>query len=335
MELKQGISVVVCTYNGSSRLSATLKSIAQQQVSNEIKWELLIVDNASTDDTSFFVQNIFSSTLYSFKWRLIYEPLPGLNYARVCGLKNAMFDSVLFCDDDNILDPDYVQMAHETMLKNPNIGVLGGHGIPLFEGAKPQWWDRYSHSYAVGAQANTDGKIQQIPAEVYGAGAVIRRLPLLNLFEKGFLTIMTDRKKGSLVSGGDVEWCYLLQLLGFEIWYSSKLRFNHIMPTNRLEWSYYLKLKEGIASGAGLLSSYDFIFKKKHGGLLGFVFFYCLKLTQSVILLLNFRLKHAFNRYNSETADLGRICVSAKSKSFQLNFKRAIDHYLLLKKVIN
>ncbi|MBU6157917.1 MAG: glycosyltransferase family 2 protein [Bacteroidetes bacterium] len=326
-----GISVVICTYNGKSRLNETLHSIVTQKVNPGLLWELIVVDNASVDGTDEFVQNLLSINASHLTWKVVNESQQGLNYARTKGLKSAQYNYVLFCDDDNILDANYLQFAFDLVQKYPSIGVLGGHGIPLFEGAKPEWWNRYCHSYAVGAQADADGKIQEIPAEVYGAGAIVRRLPLLNLFDNGFQTIMTDRKKGSLVSGGDVEWCYLLQLLGYEIWYSSKLQFQHTMPTNRLEWAYYLKLKEGIASGVALLSGYEFILKNKRGGVAGYVFFYGKRFLRSFIALSVFRLKMSLNKYYAETADLGSVTLTAKYKSYQLNVKRAVKHYLQLK----
>ena len=46
-----GISVVVCTHNGKERLEATLQSIFQQKTTNELAWEILVIDNASTDGT--------------------------------------------------------------------------------------------------------------------------------------------------------------------------------------------------------------------------------------------------------------------------------------------
>jgi len=49
---KDGISVVICCYNSASRLPATLQHIAEQSLDSEILWEIIIVDNASTDNTA-------------------------------------------------------------------------------------------------------------------------------------------------------------------------------------------------------------------------------------------------------------------------------------------
>ena len=58
MNLKNGISVVICTYNGVKRLQPTLEAIFSQEVAPDIPWELIIVDNASTDKTAEFCENL-------------------------------------------------------------------------------------------------------------------------------------------------------------------------------------------------------------------------------------------------------------------------------------
>ncbi len=252
--MEKGISVIVCTYNGVDRLKPTLESIATQHIDN-VAWELIVVDNASTDNTTAFCHEVMQAAP-AVQFRTIQESAPGLNNARLCGLLAAQYDIILFCDDDNHLHENYLQEGNNLMRTHENIGALGGHGIPLFEGEKPDWFDKYAHSFAVGPQAANSGKIDQPDAEVYGAGSFYRRQPMLSFFSKGFSTIMSDRKGNSLASGGDVEWCYLIQLAGYDIWYSSALQFYHQMPSSRMHWDYYLRLKAGIASGSARLFPY-------------------------------------------------------------------------------
>jgi glycosyltransferase involved in cell wall biosynthesis len=256
----QGISVVICTYNGIARLAATLESIVKQENCN-FYWELLVIDNASTDDTAIFCKQFLREKAKNIDWRVIIEAQSGLNFARLNGLNSAKYDVVLFCDDDNHLCTQYLNVGHELMYGFPKIGALGGHGIPLFEEPKPEWFDKYAPSFAVGAQAAQNGKLTELPAEVYGAGCFFRAKPLKEIFGKGFKTIMTDRLGKSLASGGDVEWCYLVQLAGYEIWYDDRLKFHHLMPASRMNWEYYLRLKAGISGGAARLFTYALMFE--------------------------------------------------------------------------
>jgi glycosyltransferase involved in cell wall biosynthesis len=265
--MQDGISLIICTYNGMDKLSQPLHAIINQNT--QIDWELVIIDNASTDATVPFCTKILEQSTIS--WRIVAEKTPGLNHARLRGLKEAIYDIILFCDDDNSLDTNYLENGFRIFENHPKVGAVGGCGSPSFKGVKPEWFDQYSYSFAVGEQANQDGILQEYPAELYGAGTFFRKAPLLQLFNKNFKTIMTDRMGKTLVSGGDVEWCYLIQLLGYQLYYDHRLTFLHEMPENRMQWEYYLRLKAGIASGVCRLLSYHCLFEYPKSGALYFI----------------------------------------------------------------
>jgi glycosyltransferase involved in cell wall biosynthesis len=54
--LKNGVSVIICCYNSRERIEKTLDFIFAQEVEGAIPWEIIIVDNASTDDTFLIAQ---------------------------------------------------------------------------------------------------------------------------------------------------------------------------------------------------------------------------------------------------------------------------------------
>lgn len=264
--MKEGVTIVICTYNGMDKLLQPLHSIIQQKTA--IDWELVIIDNASTDATVAFCREILEQSTIS--WRIVSETNPGLNHARMKGIQEATYAIILFCDDDNSLHATYLENGFRIFQKDAKVGAVGGCGIPTFKGEKPEWFDRYSYSFAVGSQANRDGMLHEYPAELYGAGTFFRKAPLLALFNSGFKTLMTDRLGTTLVSGGDVEWCYLIQLLDYKLYYDSQLTFLHEMPEDRMQWKYYLRLKQGISSGVCRLLSYHCLFKNPKAGSLFF-----------------------------------------------------------------
>ena len=137
MTLPNGISIVICTYNGINRLGPTLLSIFSQQLTSDISWELIIVDNASTDNTTDFCRKMIESSAFGNKSRSVFESKQGCNHARLKGLQEVKYRWLLFCDDDNHLFPDYLEQAWSILNNNENIGVLGGIGIPLFEDQSP------------------------------------------------------------------------------------------------------------------------------------------------------------------------------------------------------
>ena len=246
-----GISIVVCTFNGESRLKETLESIIKLKA--EFPWEVLVIDNNSRDKSSEISNLILSS--YSVDFRIISEPKPGLTFARWRGVAESKYDIILFCDDDNHLQEDFLIVGYEIFSKNPNCGILGSKGKKNILVKDPDWFERFSHSYAVGSLGKEDGA-QPKGSYHYGASCFFKKVALEKLYELGFRSVLSDRTGSVLSSGGDVELCLAVQLLGFELWFDSRLVFDHFIEPHRLKWSYYLKLKEGIASSFPLLESY-------------------------------------------------------------------------------
>lgn len=329
-----GISVVVCTYNGSNRLMPTLKAIINQTFPSHL-FELIIIDNASQDNTFEYCKEVLSKLELPFSWRLIREEVSGLNYARLRGLREAKFDILLFCDDDNSINENYLQIGYDIYQANPLVGGLGGCGIPHFESSKPDWFDQYSHSFAVGPQWKTDGKILRYPSALYGAGTFLRRSPLLSFFDRGFETIMTDRKGTTLASGGDVEWCYLLQLAGYEIWYDHRLTFLHTMPESRMNWEYYLRLKQGIASGAAHLFPYVCLLRQRNMSLFAFGIRWMGEVVLATLLYWKHRSVLMLKDGPAKRGDdLAIVVLSAKMKSYWLNAASTFRHFLQLKTIL-
>ena len=244
--MKLGVSIVVCTFNGANLLPETIRHIAQQRVRPDIQWEVIIIDNASIDDTSRIVEAEWGKYNHSLQFRLLYQPEAGLAYARELALKNAQYEFVLFCDDDNWLDLDYVNRAYDLMLQRPSIGVLGGNGELLFETSPPDWLGENS-IFANGPQAKESGSVKS--RVVYGAGFVIRNTAFKAAVEMGFKSMLTDRVAGKLSAGGDYEICYAIALAGYDIWYDEELKFKHFIPGSRTCWDYNIRLiREGVKS---------------------------------------------------------------------------------------
>ena len=242
---------------------------------------------------------------------------------------------VLFCDDDNALSRDYLQLGLSLLKDNPAIGALGGCGIPSFETAKPVWFDTYSHSFAVGPQSTHDGRILHDPAEVYGAGTFFRKGILLRFFEKGFHATMTDRKGNTLASGGDVEWCYLVQLAGYEIWYDHRLTFIHQMPEGRLRWSYYLRLKAGIASGTGRLLPYICLLKNHQASWFTFGFNWFSQAVRSTLIYFKFYVSAWILQKNRKPeSELAAVVLRQKMTSYWKHGGSGFRHFKLLKRML-
>ncbi len=241
--MKRGISVIVCCYNSEKRLTETLNHLICQKISG-FDWEIIVVDNASTDWTSLLSQQILSAKLDSEKFKIVIEQHSGLSSARKKGYLTAKFNYLLFCDDDNWLNENYMQSAFSIMERNPTIGILGGKGDAVFEKAKPKWFNTYQINFAVGSQSYDVSEVSKIET-AYGAGFLVRKEIFKTLDSIGFESLLSDRKGSDLMSGGDTELCYITKYLGYEIAYCSSLQFKHLMPDGRMNWSYMKRLYYG------------------------------------------------------------------------------------------
>ena len=327
MDSFPGISIVICTHNGSSRLHPTLMALTRLKV--DFSWEVVIVNNSSSDDTEEMVKEFFDTQKVQIRWQIVEEAIPGLVHARFTGVSAAKYEYVLFCDDDNWLFPDYLQNASEILSENPRIGVLGGKGIAVFEAEKPDWFDKYSSSFAVGDQNMYLGSSSNELGYIYGAGSVFKKVILKELLDSGFQLALTGRKGNTLISGDDVELCYLAQLKGYKLHYSGGMEFYHWMAKNRMEWGYYLRLKEGITSSSASLFAYKYFFNHRESGVLKFSFALSKELILSMLIYLKNIIKPPKDIINK---DLSIRILKMKQITFWRDYFRALTHFKQLKR---
>lgn len=250
--MSTGISVIVCCYNSSARLPQTIKHLALQKVPGSIKWEVIIVDNASTDGTAAIASAEWRKyNLTDVPFSVVSQPIAGLSHARDMGLNQARYECLLFCDDDNWLFNDYIERAFKTMNSDSQIGVLGGCGLIEAEQPAllsesllkfttvwgPQTWAADSHW-------------------VYGAGSVYRKSILLELKNANWRQVTTGRIGKKLLSGEDVEICLMSHLMGYKIIADDNLKFKHFVPLKRQNITYILKAAFWLNYSSALLNGY-------------------------------------------------------------------------------
>src|ERR1700749_4875751 len=151
-EFKKGVSVILCCYNSSGRITATLTHLAQQVVPDDFSWEVILIDNASTDNTAETALSIWNQLQHNHvDLRIINEPTPGQVFARKKGVSESKYDCIVFCDDDNWFDKNYVYTAYCRMESDPSIGVAGGQNFPVSDvDAYPLWFEEHKDKYATG-----------------------------------------------------------------------------------------------------------------------------------------------------------------------------------------
>jgi glycosyltransferase involved in cell wall biosynthesis len=236
----KGVSVIICCYNSVGRITATLQAMAAQRVQETIAWELIVVDNASTDNTAQMVKDTWKELGAATELRVVHEAQPGLGFARKKGISEAHFSFILFCDDDNWLCARYIQGIYDILDNDPAIAACGGMGIPVFENQKPPWFDEYQEVYAVGPQSLNEENGQLL--NLYGAGLAMRKNLYEQLFGWGFKPFMSGRVGKKLSSSEDTELTYAFVLMGYKLHYAPELTFQHYLPQERLTLDYLKKI---------------------------------------------------------------------------------------------
>ena len=240
---KSDISVVICCHNSARVLPATLAHLANQAVRPSVQWEVLIVDNASTDGTAEAAKLWPAGKV---PLRVVCEPKLGLAYARERGIKDARGAIVSFVDDDNWLCRDWVQTVYDVMTAHPEVGALGGIVEPEFETARPPWFPPVAYLYATGPEGEPSGDVTGVHM-LCGAGLSVRRSALADIKTKGFRSIAVGRQGSGLGAGEDSEMTYCLRLAGWRMWIDPRLRIKHFLPVRRLNWNYARRLAYGSA----------------------------------------------------------------------------------------
>src|SRR5882762_1539701 len=107
MNVQTNITVVVCTYNRCQTLKKTIESVAAQTLSQSLGWEILVVDNNSSDETRQVVENFRRH--HPERFHYLFEPQQGISYARNAGIRHAQGEILAFIDDDETAETGWLQ----------------------------------------------------------------------------------------------------------------------------------------------------------------------------------------------------------------------------------
>jgi glycosyltransferase involved in cell wall biosynthesis len=128
------ITVVIPTRNRADLLKSTLSSLLNQTLPSS-EFEVIVVDNGSTDNTSQVAES-FSSQI---QVRCIHEPRPGLHRGRHAGWLASKTDYIVYADDDIEAFPTWLQTIVDVFDSNEKIAMVGGKNLPKFQSTPPFW----------------------------------------------------------------------------------------------------------------------------------------------------------------------------------------------------
>lgn len=167
------VSVVVCTRDRAARLRVTLESLAGVRVPTDLEWEVVVVDNDSTDGTVEVVE-VFRDRL---PLRHVRETVPGLSHARNRGVLSADGDFLIWVDDDVDVPPGWLEAWVTGFRDFPEADFYGSDIAVRFDVDPPGWvlagWERLGSLFA---ERRTPGHGQEVSADYlpFGANYAVR-----------------------------------------------------------------------------------------------------------------------------------------------------------------
>lgn len=260
-KLRDGISVLICTYNGYEKLSTTYDYLSKQKLREDIEWEIILVLSHSTEEKIEAYTSLWNSYNYNnIPFTVLVEYDKGKDRAMDKGFTKVKYNCVVVCDDDNWLSDNYLQRAYEILEENPQIGLLGGKGIPVFDGSPPWWFKDYERFFAVGSQHKASGevipKIDDQMKFLWGAGSVINMYAYKLLLKAGFKRIITYKDYPDLARCEDLEFCLAIQLTKYKLWYDERLTFYHFIEQDKLSWEFLKKITKSGCQARAFLRAY-------------------------------------------------------------------------------
>jgi glycosyltransferase involved in cell wall biosynthesis len=248
------LSAIVCTHNPrGDYLSKVIESL-KAQVLNRTCWELLFIDNASTER----LENNWDLSWHP-NARHVREDELGLTPARLRGIRESRGKFLVFVDDDNILEPDYLAQAVRLGEEWPSLGAWGGSVSGEFEFPPQSWTEPYWDYICVREcreprWSNNPGDWSSLP---FGAGLCIRA-ELARLYSQLSKACpyrqMLDRKGTGLMASGDIDMVLLGRMLGLGFGRFPALRMSHLIPAWRLSEDYLVELVQSTSLSNVLLS---------------------------------------------------------------------------------
>jgi len=273
------VSVILPAHNpDEGRLQRVLRALNAQTLAPD-GWELVVIDSASTPALKPLG---FESRCAPARMRVLRLETPGLGRARKAGMEAAAGEVLVLVDDDNVLQPDYLERAIALFSSNPRLGAAGGKSLPEFTEPPAQWTEEFFPLLALRdlgdkAQVSDAPTAHEAPSNAaepheppekgmsgdetrhetrfalcypsfapIGAGMALRAEAARDWAQRKDLEAIPDRRGTNLSSGGDNDIVLCLLAAGWEIGYFPSLVLTHLIPPQRLEAAYLGRLNRGI-----------------------------------------------------------------------------------------
>lgn len=247
------VSVVLPTYNRATSVLQALGTVLAQRTNRS--YEVIVVDNNSTDDTKARVAQVISGG--GSRVRYVLEARQGVSHARNAGIAEARAPIIAFLDDDIRVEPDWIDVFSRVFAARPDVDCIGGKVLPLWERTPPAWLTR--EHWAPIALLDFGDAPQTLNAGnrrcLLSANLACRR----ELFARvGLFRPELQRVKDGIGSLEDHEWLLRLWNAGGEALYVPELRAWTEVPASRMTSAYHRRWHSGHGHYFALLRDPEF-----------------------------------------------------------------------------
>jgi glycosyltransferase involved in cell wall biosynthesis len=230
------ITVILCTFNRCDLLANALDSLAHSVLPPGTDWNVLVVDNNSTDQTADVIKSFCER--YPGRFRYLFEPRPGKSHALNSGIRETQSDVLAFTDDDVVVDSAWLRNV--TAALDGTWAGVGGRILPEQTFSPPKWIpfeDRHALApLAVFTPDIAAGSMDQPP---YGANMAYDR----RVFTKygGFRTDLGPQAGSkNPQKSEDSEFGLRLLAAGEQLRYEPSAVVYHTVPPHRVQKKYFL-----------------------------------------------------------------------------------------------
>jgi glucosyl-dolichyl phosphate glucuronosyltransferase len=230
------ITVILCTYNRAGRLGEALESVLASTLPTGLEWEILVVDNNSSDQTRTVVTEFCRR--YPGRVRYLFEARQGLSNARNAGIHEASGDVLAFMDDDVTVEPSWLHNLTSPLLGLSWVGAGGPIRVP--RDFVPPRWLKVNGPFSMGGALAASFDLGDAPAELcqppYGTNMAYAK----SMFQKygGFRTDL-GRTGNNLIGMEDTEFGERLLAAGERLFYVPSAVVIHPVQKERLQKRYF------------------------------------------------------------------------------------------------
>jgi glycosyltransferase involved in cell wall biosynthesis len=233
-------SIVITTFNRARLLADTLREIVAQAVPSALEWEVLVVDNNSSDRTRETVVSISQTSPVSVRYEL--ERRQGQTFARNTGIDATSGEIIVFTDDDVLPAADWLSTLMASMGRSSLDGV-GGMVLPKWEGDPPEWLlSRQDLQMWLALTYEDSAVMLTYPMvatrRLVGANMAFRRRVFAEL---GRFDPALGHRGTKLYGGDEVEFVNRLLRSGKAIGYDPSIVVHHRIDARRLRKSFFVR----------------------------------------------------------------------------------------------